>query len=66
MPKPGGAVNKTRKRKQLIGAISVALLLAFTILAILGLISFVVWVVADLIVAAVANLLLRRLGRATL
>ena len=54
--------EKVRNRKRAIGAIAIALLLLFTILAILGLISFIIWVLADLVVAAVANLLLRRVG----
>jgi len=32
-------------------------------MALLGWISYIVWVLADLVVAAVANLLLRRVGR---
>ena len=55
--------EKIRNQKRIIGAIAIALLLIFTILAFLGRISFIVWVLADLIVAALANLLLRRVGR---
>jgi hypothetical protein len=55
--------EKIRQRKRTIGIIAITLLLLFTVLAILQYISFIVWVLADLIVAAVANLLLRRVGR---
>jgi hypothetical protein len=55
--------EKIRNRKRAIGAIAIALLLLFTVMALLGWISFIVWVLADLVVAGVANLLLRRVGR---
>jgi hypothetical protein len=58
--------KKIRRRKRIIGIIAITLLLAFTILAILQQISFIIWVLADLVVAAVANLLLRRVGRTPL
>ena len=55
--------EKIRNQKRVIGVIAIALLLLFTVIAFLGWISFLVWVLADLVVAAVANLLLRRVGR---
>jgi hypothetical protein len=55
--------EKIRNRKRAIGAIAIALLLLFTVMALLGWISYIVWVLADLVVAGVANLLLRRVGR---
>jgi hypothetical protein len=55
--------EKIRNQKRAIGAIAIALLLLFTVMALLGWISYIVWVLADLVVAAVANLLLRRVGR---
>jgi nitrate reductase NapE component len=55
--------EKIRNQKRAIGVIAIALLLLFTVIAFLGWISFIVWVLADLVVAAVANLLLRRVGR---
>jgi uncharacterized RDD family membrane protein YckC len=58
--------EKIRQRKRVIGIIAIAMLLLFTILAILQLISFIIWVFADLIVAAIANLLLKRAGRVNL
>ena len=54
------AVNR---KKRIIGVIAVALLLVITALAIFLKVSFIVWVIADLVVAGVANLLLRRIGR---
>jgi hypothetical protein len=58
--------EKSRRQKQTIGVIAIVLLLLITALAIFLHISFLVWVVADLIVAGVANLLLRRVGRTPL
>lgn len=58
--------EKIRQRKRVIGIIAIAMLLLFTVLAILQLISFIIWVFADLIVAAIANLLLKRAGRVNL
>jgi hypothetical protein len=52
-----------RTKKQLVGAIAIALILAFTILWYAGNFSFFEWLIGDLIVALVANLILRRLGR---
>jgi hypothetical protein len=40
--------------------------LLFTFLAVLGFITSIVWILADLAVALVANLLLRRVGRVNL
>jgi len=57
------APDKLRRRKRTIGIIAIALLLLFTVLALLGAISFIVWILADLAVALIANLLLRRVGR---
>jgi hypothetical protein len=66
MPESEYMSEKTRNKKRAIGAVAIVLLLVFTVLAILGYINFIVWVIADLIVAGVANLLLRRVGRTPL
>ena len=58
--------EKIRRTKRTIGIIAVTLLLVITILAILLHISFIIWVLADLVVAGVANLLLRRAGKVSL
>ena len=55
--------EKIRNQKRAIGVIAIALLLLFTVMALLGWISYIVWVLADLVVAGVANLLFRRVGR---
>jgi hypothetical protein len=60
------SMERIQQRKRTIGIIAITLLLVITGLAILLHISFLIWVVADLIVAAVANLLLRRVGRTPL
>ena len=65
-PKTNVDPEKIRRNKRTIGVIAITLLLIITGLAIFLHISFLVWVVADLVVAAVANLLLRRVGRTPL
>jgi hypothetical protein len=55
-----------RRKKRTIGATAITLLLLFTILALTGLISGFVWLIADLIVAVIANLLLRSIGKTKL
>ena len=57
-----GLTNKVRQRKRAVGAVAIALLLLFTVLAFLGYISFIIWVAADLLVALIANLLFKRIG----
>ena len=66
MPATNLSPEKLRQRKRTIGIIAIALLLLFTVLALLGVISLIVWVLADLAVALIANLLLRRVGRVNL
>jgi hypothetical protein len=65
-PKKSFNPERINQRKRTIGIIAITLLLVITVLAILLHISFLIWVVADLVVAAVANLLLRRVGRTPL
>jgi hypothetical protein len=57
---------EVRRKKRVVGAVAVALLLLFTVLALLQLISFMEWIIADLVVALIANLMLRRIGRVPL
>ena len=52
-----------RKTKVIVGAIAIAFLLLFTILGISGFFSAGEWLIADIIVALVANLILRTVGR---
>jgi len=63
MPASNFNPEKIRRRKRTIGIIAITLLMVITVLAILLHISFVFWVLADLVVAGIANLLLRRVGR---
>ena len=58
--------EKIRRRKRTIGIIAIALLVLFSVLALIQVISLTVWVLADLAVALIANLLLRRVGRVNL
>ena len=62
-PKTSYNPEKIRQTKRAIGAIAVALLLIITVLAIYLHTNFLIWVLADLIVAGIANLLLKRVGR---
>ncbi|MCW3984732.1 MAG: hypothetical protein NWE96_12205 [Candidatus Bathyarchaeota archaeon] len=66
MPESEYMSQKTRNKKRAVGAIAVILLLIFTALAILNIIDFYVWIIADLVVAGIANLLFRRIGRVPL
>jgi hypothetical protein len=54
---------KAAKQKKVVGAVAVALLILFIILGILRLLDTYTWVIAAVIVAGVANLLFRRIGR---
>jgi hypothetical protein len=55
--------EKIQRQKRAIGIVAVILLLVITVLAILLHTNFIIWVLADLVVAGVANLLLKRVGR---
>lgn len=67
MPKkPIYDAEKVRKQKRLIGIVAVTLLLIVTVLAIYFHVNFIIWVLIDLVIAGVANLLLRRAGRVPL
>ena len=52
-----------RKTKVTVGAIAIAFLLLFLILGIIGVFSFEEWIIADVLVALVGNLILRTVGR---
>lgn len=51
------------KTKVTVGAIAIAFLLLFMILGIIGVFSLGEWLIADVLVALVANLILRTVGR---
>lgn len=54
---------EVRKKKNIVGIIAIALLLLFTILTLAGIITALEWIIADLVVAVIANLILRRIGK---
>jgi hypothetical protein len=55
--------DSIRKTKNTVGIIAIVLLMLFTVVALLGFISSTVWIIADVIVALVANLIFRIVGR---
>jgi hypothetical protein len=55
--------SDVRRKKAVVGLVAIALLLLFTVLALMGILSALEWIIADIIVAAVANIILRRIGR---
>ncbi len=52
-----------RRKKRVVGVVAIALLIVFTVLGLIGVFSFIEWVIADLVVALIGNLLLRRLDK---
>ncbi len=60
------ASDEVRRKKRVVGVIAIVLLLFFTVLDILRFISVIVWIIADLAVALIANFLIRRIGRVSL
>ena len=52
-----------RKTKVTVGAIAIAFLLLFTSLGVIGVFSLDEWLIADVLVALVANIILRTVGR---
>ena len=52
-----------RKKKNIVGIVAIALLLLFTALAVARILSLVEWIIADLVVAVVANLILKTIGK---
>jgi len=59
----GSGYGGVRKIKVTVGAIAIAFLLLFMILAIIGTFSLGEWLIADVAVALVANLIFRTVGR---
>lgn len=66
MPANTVASDEVRRKKRAVGVIAIVLLLFFTVLDILQFITLIVWIIADLAVALIANFLLRRIGRVSL
>jgi hypothetical protein len=54
-----------RSEKRVVGAVAVALLLLFTVLAFIRVFSLLEWLIADVAVALVANLIFRTVGKQT-
>ncbi len=55
--------DSTQRKKRIVGIAAIALLLLFTILAIIRVLSVLEWIIADLIVAAVANLIFKSIEK---
>ena len=55
-------IAEIRRKKRIVGIVAIALLILFTILSIVGIISGTLWIIADLIVAVIANLIFRKIG----
>jgi hypothetical protein len=55
--------DELRKKKNMVGIAAIAILLVLTMLSFAGVISVTVWIVADIVVAVVANLILILMGR---
>jgi len=51
-----------RKKKRIVGVVAIALLILFTILSLIDIISAMEWLIADLIVAVIANIIFRKIG----
>jgi 4-amino-4-deoxy-L-arabinose transferase-like glycosyltransferase len=54
-----------RWTKRAVGVVAIVLLLMFTVLAFVGVFSLIEWLIADVVVALVANLILKRVGSQT-
>jgi protein-S-isoprenylcysteine O-methyltransferase Ste14 len=55
--------DMNQRKKRIIGIVAIALLLLLTVMALVHVLSVVEWIIADLIVAVVANLILKAIGR---
>jgi len=49
--------------KKIVGLIAIALVIVFTILFTIGILSFVEWIVAEILVALIANIIFRVANR---
>jgi exosortase/archaeosortase len=56
-------LDSVRKAKNMIGIAAILLLLVFTVLAVIGILPPLAWIIADLIVALVANIAFKRVGQ---
>ena len=58
--------EKVQKQKKIIGIVSITLMLIVTVLAIALRMDIIIWILLDIAIFAVANLLLRKVGNAPL
>jgi len=56
--------REATQRKRIIGIVAVALIVIVTIFAILGRLTFIEWILADVVIAAISNILFRKFGNA--
>jgi quinol-cytochrome oxidoreductase complex cytochrome b subunit len=54
---------KSRRVKRVVGLIAIALIVVFTVLAILRILSSVEWILAEIIVALIANMIFRTVDK---
>jgi len=66
MPKPIYNAEKVQKQKKTIGTIAVTLLITVMILSLIFKLSIIVWIPISLVIFAVANLLMRKIGKTQL
>lgn len=59
----GNGLGSIQRKKKVVGLVAIALLLFFTFLSVLGFLSVVEWIIADLIVAVAANLILKNISK---
>ena len=58
-PKP----VKRGRIKRVVGLIAIALIVVFTILAMLGILSFIEWILSEIMVALIANMIFRTVDK---
>jgi amino acid transporter len=66
MPKVIHNTEKIQKQKKIIGIIAVVLLIIVMIIAIIIPLNFYIWVPISLAIFAVANIIMRRIGKTLL
>jgi len=49
--------------KRIVGLIAIALVIVFTVLFTIGILSFIEWIVAEILVTSIANLIFRTLNK---
>ncbi|MCL1966188.1 MAG: hypothetical protein FWF66_03100 [Candidatus Bathyarchaeota archaeon] len=63
MPKVTYNPEKVQKQKKIIGMIAVILLIIVAMVSIIFALNIIIWIPVILVIFAVANLLMRRIGR---